>query len=108
MAMKSSIMEFAAHPNGLQNLFFRLYDGVLVIVIVYFDGVATYNLFSVLNNLRNQTTEPLKHKESKKVDVDYESNKSRKPKEREVLTIEQMYIKIFGYNPSLIEILFPV
>ena len=81
-------MTVVGTPNGLQNLFFRIYDGLLIVFIVYFDGIASYNLFSVLNNLRNQTTEPLKHKESKKVDVDYESGKSRKPKIREKLTME--------------------
>ena len=56
--------------------------------MLYLDGVAIWNLYSVLTNNINQTSEPLKYKENKKVDTDYESGKKREKKIREKLTTE--------------------
>ena len=83
-------------------------DCLLIFAMSWLDGIAMWNLFSVIRNNMNQTSEPLKYKENKKVDIDYESGKRREKKNREQLTYEEVFIKIFGYRPSITEILFPI
>ena len=54
----SSMMRNFAAPNYLLNMLFTMADGVFIIAALALMGVALGNLYSVVENLREQTSIP--------------------------------------------------
>ena len=62
----SSMMRNFGKPNYLLNIIFTFADGVFIIAALALMGVALGNFYSVVMNIREQTSIPKRYNDDKK------------------------------------------